>query len=158
MRAARELLPAYGSGRPATSAEIDHLLAVCSMEVVRADISVPADVWPPIDGVINVFVALHIGPAELRYIKLHEIGHRLAGDLEEPTLFVFDGPLPESEEVADLFALVGILDSAEIDQGPDYVEERIRELVPFDNYGWQTYRVPRLARKLVRVKELVQEV
>lgn len=122
------------------------------MEVLRANISIPADVWPPINGVVHLFVSRDVGPQLLRYIKLHEIGHRLAGDLEEPTMFVFDGPLPEAEEVADLFAVVGILDRAEIGQGPEYVESRIRELVPLDNYGWQTYRIPRLAG---RVCELV---
>ena len=146
--AARSIVPTYGTGRPATSYQIDRLLEACSMELVRANISVPADVWPEIDGVAYLFVGPHVGPAELRYIKLHEIGHRLAGDLEEPTIFVFDGPLPESEEVADLFALLGILDAAELEQGPEYVEARIRELVPLDNYGWQTYRVPRLAGKV----------
>ena len=78
-----------------------------------------------------------------------------AGDLEEPTMFVFDGPLPESEEVADLFALLGILDPAELEQGPVYVEDRIRQLVPLENYGWATYRVPRLATKVVVLWQLM---
>ena len=148
MQAAREIVPEYGAGRPVTSAEIDRMLRLHSMEVLRAPIGVPADVWPPLQGVVYVFVDDAVGPALLRYIKLHELGHRLAGDLEEPTMFVFDGPLPEAEEVADLFALLGVLDSAVLEQGAEFIEDRIRELVPLDDRGWQTYRIPRLARTL----------
>lgn len=79
---------------------------------------------------------------------LHEVGHVLMGDIEEPTYLTFTGPLPESEDLADLFSLVALLDRAEIDHGPEFVEARIREIVPLENYGWQTYRIPRLAGRV----------
>ncbi len=118
------------------------------MKVLRADQGIPADTWPPIDGVVHIFVDHSVGPQLLRYIQLHEVGHYLAGDLEEPTRFNFDGPLPEAEEVADLFALRGVLDAAELEQGASYIEGRIRELVPLEDRGWQTHRIPRLASRL----------
>lgn len=154
--AAREFVPSYAESHPVRAAEVDVLLRACSMKVLRADIQIPADTWPPLDGVVHVFVDHGVGPLLLRYIKLHEIGHQFAGDLDEPTMFVFDGPLPEAEEVADLFALLGVLDAAEVEHGPEFVETRIRELVPLDNYGWQTFRVPRLAGKLVVLRQMMK--
>ena len=86
---------------------------------------------------------------------LHEVGHILTGDIDEPTILTWAGPMPEAEDVADLFSLVALLDDAECEHSPEFVDTRIRELVPFDNYGWQTYRVPRLAGKVIQLKQLV---
>lgn len=156
VRAARRTVPTYGTGRPVRGSEVGELLAAGSFRVLRCDLDgIPADTWPPVKGVVNLFIDVAVGPDLARYIKLHEIGHRLAGDLEEPTKFIFDGPLPEAEEVADIFALFGVLDAAEIEQGEAYVEARIRELVPLDNYGWATYRVPRLAGQVVTMKRMI---
>lgn len=94
-------------------------------------------------------MARWVSPQLARHVTLHEVGHILAGDIDEPTILSFDGPMPEGEDVADLFSLLALLDAAELGQGPEYLEQRIRELVPLDNYGWQTYRVPRLAGKVV---------
>lgn len=147
---ARRYVPGYGTGRPASSRELDRLLAAGGLKVLRADLrDVPVDVWPRTHGVIRIFVDHSVGPAVLRYVKLHEAGHWLAGDAEEPIAFAFDGPLPEAEPVADLFALLGLLDRAEIEQGPEYVDGRLRELVPLDDRGWQVHRIPWLARELV---------
>lgn len=157
VRDAREVVEGYGAGRPVREDEVQTLLRACSMCVLRAELGVPADAWPPTEGVVYLFVDHSVGPTLLRYIQLHEIGHRLAGDLDEPTAFIFDGPLPEAEEVADLFALLGVLDAAEIAQGPRFVESRIRARVPLDNYGWQKYRVPRLAGKLTRLRATMED-
>jgi len=120
------------------------------LEVHRSieDMDAPAVLLPPWRGLYRLIMAPWVSPLLARHVTLHEVAHVIGGDIEEPTIFVFDGPLPEAEEVADLFALLGILDAAELEQGPEYVEARIRELVPLDNYGWQTYRVPRLAGKV----------
>ena len=40
------------------------------------------------------------------------------------------GPLPEAEDIVDLFSLVALLDDEECAQGPEFLETRIRELVP----------------------------
>jgi len=79
------------------------------------------------------------------------------GDADEPTELQFTGPLPEAEEVADLFALLGILDETDTDHGPEWVEHRIRELVPLDDRGWQVHRIPRLSVKVCRMRQLVKD-
>lgn len=109
----------------------------------------PAVLLPPWLGRHRLIMAPWVSPLVARHVTLHEIGHVLMGDIDEPTILAYEGPLPEAEEAADLFSLAALLDAHELEQGPEFIETRIRELVPLDNYGWQTYRVPRLAGKVV---------
>lgn len=140
-----------------TSAEIDRLLAAFSVRVLRADLlDIPAMAWPEIQGVTKVFVDRGLGPSLVRFIKLHELGHRIAGDTSEPIIFAFTGPLPEAEPVADIFALLGVLDEAETEQGAVYVEQRIREIVPLDDIGWQRFRVPWLAPEVCIMRKILK--
>lgn len=151
-------MPNYGSGKPILSSSIDRLLASATMKVLRADlIDIPVHAWPRMQGIVRVFVAENVGPLLLRYIKLHEYAHVVAGELEEPERARFTEPLPEQEPVADLFALLGIMDEAETDQGALYVEHRIRELVPLDDLGWQRFRIPWLAPEVCAVRALLKE-
>jgi hypothetical protein len=115
----------------------------------------PAVVLPPFRGRYRLIMAPWVPPLVARHVTLHEVGHVLMGDIEEPTILTWSGPMPEAEDSADLFSLVGLLDDAECAQGPEFVETRIRELVPLDDYGWQTYRVPLLAGQAVRMKKLL---
>lgn len=134
------------------------LAAAVRLEVHRAadDMDAPAVLLPPWRGTYRLVMAAWVSPLVARHVTLHEIGHILAGDIDEPTILAFDGPLPEAEDVADLFSLVALVDDGECAQGPEFVETRIRELVPLDNYGWQTYRVPRLAGKLVVLRQMMR--
>lgn len=148
-------VPGYGGGRT-TDADVRHLLTAFNVDVIRAPVQTPAILTPPVGGVYRLMLADWIGPNVARHIQLHELGHVLCGDAQEPTFLKFTGPLPEAEEVADLFALVGIIDAAEAAQGPDYVEHLIRARVPLEDRGWQKYRIPDLAPKVVRLRTLME--
>lgn len=150
-------VPGYGDGR-ATDADVRQLLAAFNVDVIRAPMQTPAILTPPVDGIYRLMVAEWIGPAVARHIELHELGHVLCGDAQEPTFLKFTGPLPEAEEVADLFALVGIIGAAEAEQGSEYVEALIRERVPLEDRGWQKYRIPDLAPKVVRLRTSMEEL
>jgi hypothetical protein len=157
VREARRFVPGFGEGRAVSARQIDRLLRAHSMRVLRSDLAdLPAVAWPEIRGVVKVFIDLGVGPAVARYVKLHELGHRIAGDVSEPTIFRFTGPLPEAEPVADIFALLGLLDEADTDQGPEWTERRIRDLVPLDDRGWQQHRVPWLAPEVCRTREMLR--
>jgi hypothetical protein len=155
---ARMLIPDYARGaHRVTRAEVGELCAYNRIRIHRVAMRTPAILTPPFGGAHRLFLAtwLHTG-AEL-YVQLHENGHVICGDADEPTVLHFDGPLPEAEEVADLFALSGIVTASECAEGPAYVEQRIRELAPLEDRGWQVYRVPALAPKLIRMKRLIDE-
>lgn len=158
IRTARMAVPSYARGRPAARSDVAALLRFFKVSVLRADlVDIPAILTPPIHGQHRLVLDYAVGPTLALFIELHEVGHVAAGDADEPTVLRFTGPLPEAEEVADLFALCGILDDADCEQGAGWVEQRIRELVPLDDRGWQVHRIPRLAGKVVRMKELVRE-
>lgn len=154
---ARLAIHDYGT-RPLREGEIEKLAAVFNIDCYTADISVPALMLPPIGGTYHLAVQPHLPRSVRRYIMLHEMGHVLSGEADEPMSMQFEGPLPESEDVCDLFALLGIVDEAHISEGGDWLEQQIRQAVPLDDYGWQTYRIPRLAKKLPRVREMVRDL
>lgn len=148
----------YGT-RPVTDAEIDRVLEVFNIAFAVGDMrGLPALLLPPIAGLYRVVADERQPAAVRRYIKLHELGHVLAGEGDEPVRMIFDGPLPESEDVCDLFALLGIVEEADIQEGGDWLEQKIRSLVPLDDRGWQVHRIPRLAKKLPRVREMVRDL
>lgn len=155
--AAREIIPDYGSGAPIGTGDVRRLADAVAVRVHRSamDMDLPAVLTPPWRGSYRLILAPWVPPLVARHVTLHEIGHVLMGDIEEPTVLAWTGPMPEAEDLADLFSLVALLDDVECDQGPEFVEARIRELVPLENYGWQTYRVPRLAPLVGRVKDMV---
>lgn len=111
----------------------------------------PAVLTPPINGHYRLVISRDLHPLVVRHITLHEIGHILAGDVDEPTFITWSGPLPPTEDLVDLFSLVALLDEAELGAGREFIETRIRELVPMQDRGWQVHRIPRLARKLARL-------
>jgi hypothetical protein len=154
---ARLAIGDYGT-RPVREDEVRHLANVFNVEFGSAPLSVPAILLPPVEGCYQVIVqdGLH---RQLRpYVFLHELGHILAGEAEEPLTMVFEGPLPENEDVCDLFALLGIVDEVHILEGGDWLVQKIRELVPLEDRGWQVHRIPRLAKKLPRVREMVRNL
>lgn len=155
---ARLAVGEYGS-RPLQESEFSKLLSVFNLVTCLEDLErIPAILFPPIAGKYRA-VLDHGLPADVRrYVTLHELGHVLAGEADEPMRMVHTGPLPESEDVCDLFALLGIIPTADIEEGGEWLESRIRQLVPLDNYGWQKYRIPRLAKRLPRVREMVKDL
>jgi hypothetical protein len=157
VRYARMLIPGYGTGAAIRWADVERVLEFNGVRVHRSNLDTPAFLTPRFGGYHRLYIADWLPRSVVRYIELHECGHVLAGDADEPMVLQFTGPLPEAEEVADLFALSGIIDSAEAGQGSNYVEQVIRERVPLDDYGWQKYRIPELAPKVVRMRQLIEE-
>lgn len=157
IRYARMMMPSYATGGRVRYSDIQRVLEFSRVKVRRLNISTPAYLTPPFNGWHRLFIASWLPRAVVEYIELHECGHCLAGDADEPITLQFAGPLPEAEEVADLFALSGIIDAAEAAQGADFVDQLIRERVPLEDYGWQKYRIPELAPKVVRMRALIEE-
>jgi hypothetical protein len=154
---ARMMVPNYARGEPPSGVEIDQLLAFGHVKLVRANLDTPAVLTPPFGGWRRLVIAQWLPRTAAKYIELHECGHSLAGDADEPTFLQFSGPLPEAEEVADLFALAGIVSADDCAEGSFHVEQRIRELVPLNDRGWRLHRIPRLAPQIVRFRTLIDE-
>lgn len=152
IRQAREFVPGYATGEPVSTGDVRLLAAGVQLAIHRAteEMDAPAVLLPPWNGRYRLIMASWVPPLAARHITLHEIGHVLMGDIDEPTIMIFEGPLPEAEDQCDMFSLLGLLDDVELTQGPEFLETRIRELVPLDDYGWQTYRIPRVAARLGR--------
>lgn len=157
IRYARMMIPAYATGGRVRYREIERVLEFNHVRVHRDNFETPAFLTPKWEGFHRLYIASWLPRSVVEYIELHECGHVLAGDADEPTVLQFTGPLPEAEEVADLFALSGIIDAAEAEQGSEYVEALIRQRVPLDDRGWQKYRIPDLAPKVVRMRTLIEE-
>lgn len=152
------MVPDYArGGDPPSGDEIDHMLAFGYVKLHRAAIDIPAFLTPPFAGYRRLLIAMWLPRSAAKYIELHETGHVLAGDADEPTFLQFNGPMPEAEEVADLFALAGVLTREDCEQGPEWVESRIRILVPLENVGWQKYRIRELAPRAIRMRALIDE-
>lgn len=155
---ARLVIGDYGV-RPIKEAGVVQLAAVFNLVSSIEDLEgFPAILFPPIAGKFRLVMDEALPREVRRYITLHELGHVLAGEADEPMLMIHDGPLPESEDVCDLFALLGIVEEAHITEGGAWLETEIRRLVPLNDYGWQKYRIPRLARKLPRVRDMVRNL
>lgn len=152
----RLAVPDYGS-RVVNDSDIERLLGVFNIRVTSTELSVPAIIFPPVAGFYRLVLMNGLPRTVRRYIKLHETAHVLAGEAEEPIYMLFTGPLPDCEDVADCFALLGIVDEIHDRQGDGWLEQKIRELVPLDDRGWQVHRIPRLAKRLPRVREMVRE-
>lgn len=159
VREARRYIPEYGSGRPIATGDVRRLAGAVQLQVHRArgPMDIPAVLLPPISGRYRLVIADELRPELVRHVTLHEIGHILSGDIDEPTFLTWAGPMPEAEDVADLFALVAQLDDDEVADDPAAIETRILELVPLEVPGWAGRRVPRLAGKIGALKNLLRE-
>lgn len=147
----------YAIGEKMPTARIRHMARVFNIPWTRADLETPAVLTPPVGGSYRLVMSSALPAPVENYILLHETAHVLAGDAEEPMILQFSGPLPEAEEVADMFALAGLVNDIDCEQGSDWLEDRIRELVPLEDRGWQQHRVPRLANKMLRMRRLIAE-
>lgn len=151
---ARRVCPSYANGtRPARSDEIERLCRYLNVQVRIGPMDHPCILMPPIGGKYQLLLdeALHWGTRD--YVIRHELGHLLAGDADEPTLFHFTGPLPEAEDVADLFAFADLLPDADLEQGRGWVETRMRDIVTVA-YEPFYLRLPRLAPRAIRLAQL----
>lgn len=147
----------YGA-EPVADGDIKRLLGVFNAEVhLVTETTLPALLFPPIFGKYRLAIHSAVPVSARRFLVLHEIGHILGGEAEEPTRLIHTDPLPESELVCDLFALLGIIDPVHEQEGPEWLEHQIRQAVPLDDKGWQVHRIPRLARKLSAVRQLVYD-
>lgn len=154
---ARRFVPDYGRGTPISTGDMRRLTHGVSLQVHRArgEMDIPAVLLPPISGRYRLVIDAHLRPELVRHITLHEIGHILTGDIDEPTFLTWSGPMPEAEDVADLFSLVALLDEDEPIGDELFLVERILALVPLDVRGWASSRVPRLAQKIGPLRELL---
>lgn len=163
---ARLAVPRYGWGGAITSAEVHKVAAVFNLDVFRADpdvygvgISAPAMLTAPFGDPPQHQLALRhdLPRAVENWIILHECAHVIRGDVAEPTIMQFTGTYPEWEYSCDVFAAAGLMDAVHMEEGAEWVEAKLRELVPIDDYAWQKYRIPELAPKVVRMRTLIEE-
>lgn len=120
------------------------------------DLDHPSLVLPPIAGAFRLLISRELHRATREYVVRHELGHVITGDADEPAVMHFTGHLPECEDVADLFAFLDLITREECDEGPEYVAERMRELVVLDYAPWYL-RLERLPVRLIRMRKLVDE-
>ena len=144
----------YGAGTPTPRNDLERLARYLNVQVRVARLSQPAILLPPIGGKYHLLIdeGLHWGTRD--YVIRHELGHVLAGDADGPTILHFAGPLPEAENVADLFAFADLISGADCEEGPAWVESRIQRLVVVD-YGPWYQRPPELAPRLIRLRERI---
>lgn len=161
IRYARMMIPEYATGGRVQWQQVERVLGFNRVRVHRANLDSPAFLTPKFGGYHRLFIATWLPRKVVEYIELHECGHVLAGDADEPTVLQFTGPLPEAEEVADLFALSSIITRADVMTaerwGTGHIEFLIRDRVPLDDVGWQRYRIPDLAPKVIRIRRLIEE-
>lgn len=158
MAFARTVCPTYGNGAgPTSRAEMERLYRYARIRVRVREMDVPTLLLPPANGSYRLLIdpGVHWETKD-GYIMRHELAHVLAGDADEPTLFRFEYPLPPAEMVADVFAFLDLLDDSDMRQGEEWIEKRVRDLVLIDYEYWYL-RVPRIARGVVRARELLAE-
>lgn len=112
---ARAIAPDYASrGVQAGTHMVSRLLTQTGCFLTTEELSegVSALVTPPIDGV-NIIVLNSRGGMDHGFGVRHELGHRLAGDVDELT-FLDSRSEAWSERVADLFALADLVPGGEI--------------------------------------------
>ena len=154
---ARLAVPDYARGNGIRGGQVERLTAVFNLRIHRATSELPAVLTPPIAGKYRLYLGSTLTRQAERFVVLHELGHVLAGDADEPTVLQFNGPLPQAEEVADLFALTGLVRREDCVEGTEWLQERIRELAPIDDPGWQVHRIARLAPRLIRIRRLLDQ-
>lgn len=152
IEAARKHVVHYAAGSRLTSRQLEILRKGIGLEVHTADLSKPSILMPPFSGEYRLVLDTGLSKQAVKYLTLHEIGHILAGDAEELTVLQFQGPLPEAEPVADLFALSGMIGVMDCLAGVDWVENQIRKVAPINDRGWQEHRIERLAPKVVELR------
>lgn len=64
---------------------------------------------PAVNGVHPIYVDRYAARVDRQFAIRHELGHVLAGDVDEPTFLSEEGYMCYSERVADLFALADLI-------------------------------------------------
>lgn len=116
IEAAREIAPDYARrSAPVGSHVISQLLTRtgCTLTFAPLDDACAGMTLPRVSGVCTVVI--NTGGAEVDEIVTlrHELGHVLAGDVDEPT-YMDDDEMSWTERVADLFALADVVSGGEI--------------------------------------------
>lgn len=150
---ARSVVADYAEGHNSDSRrKANELLEAHGVKVNQADLSVPSILAPGIAGSRRLTLSSRLSHSGKTYILLHEAGHVLAGDADEPAQLHFQGALPEGETVADLFALSEIINPVEAEGGEELVRGLIYKRVDIDDRGWKRYRVKRLAPMVIDIR------
>lgn len=153
---ARRICPGYADGRgPAAKNDVETLARYLNVRMRVTRLDQPTILLPPVGGSYRLLIddRLHWGTRD--YVIRHELGHVLAGDAAEPTVLHFAGPLPEAEDVADLFAFADMVTAEDCGQGVEWVRQRMEELVVVDYQPWY-HRPDDLAPKLIRLRERIE--
>lgn len=156
---ARQVCPRYGRGLAWSSdVELGALMRRAGLTVHPEDLGgdVPAILVGPLGGCpsryrLVVDRGLHRRTRD-GYLVRHEIAHILADDASVPTWFQFDGPLPEAELVADVFAFMDLIGDADLEQGDRWAEAKVSCAVGFPSGSAWYLRVPRIVRGLRLVR------
>lgn len=151
---ARQYLPTYANGgNPVSTRELDDLLEDCRIKVSTREVGVPTLLLPPMLGRYRLLIDPTVNrKTRDGYLKRHELGHVLAGDIDEPTAFQFNDHLPDAEMVADLFAFADLFSAADLEVGLAGVawltELKMEKMVEWKDNDWHL-RVPRTAEALL---------
>lgn len=109
---AQRLEPRYAHGTsPATTRELATLLrrSTCRVYLLKSRPRAKALTTPPIGGEYAIGIRADLSWSEHAFALRHELGHVLAGDVEEPVRMVDRGYLTQAERYADLFALADLV-------------------------------------------------
>lgn len=110
--AAQRMLPWYaGDFAPIRSDQLAELLrrATCDVAVYPFGSDTVAMAMPPHRGRYPVFVNRRASREARSFALRHELGHVLAGDVEEAIFLAPEGYMAPQERVADTFALAGLV-------------------------------------------------
>lgn len=111
VEAAREIAPDYARrSAPVGSYVVSQLLRAksCTLTFADLDESCAGLTLPAVSGVYTVVINNDESAADAVVTIRHELGHVMAGDVDEPT-FMDDHDLSWTERVADLFALADVI-------------------------------------------------
>lgn len=153
--AAREHIPEYASGDGPTKRDrLDVLTRSFGVRIRFDSLDHPSLLIPvAVGGWRYLLLDSELHRPTIGFVVRHELGHLANGDAEEGTHFHFNGPLPECETVADLFAFADLISSEDCAQGVEWVAEMMRDLVTLDYEPWyRRLEIDRLPSQLIRLR------
>ena len=157
-------MPTYAREKPITENDVRDIVAWADLAVtVEPEQQATAILWWQLPDfargreVPYLVLGGHIRGSTKLYIQLHEVHHVRRGDTDERTTLVHTCALPQCEPAADMFAMMGLLDRYDFEQGAEWLESRLWEIAPLNDKGWREHRRTDLAPRLVRMRKLVDE-
>lgn len=160
---ARSVVPHYAEGA-ISMVDTDALLAafevnhipMCMADKCRGCDCVPAILTARICGQFQLIACQRHPRSSRQFVKLHELAHVIMGDVDEPTVIQFTGPVPWTEYVCDMFAAVGTTTPDERDLPAVDMEALFHERYAIPHESWHSHRVPELARNIEAARALAR--